>query len=545
MAPLTFTNLKGGRNGIDSPLELAENQCAEAFNVDWSDGPLGRKRGGMHSISTDGGTAFTTVVAMFRHIPDGNDQNAEFWAIDNATVPVVKRLTPASYPSWEDITLDDPITDKPQDVAFLTLNGKLFLGYDSNVNRLHVFDPEVTRVRRVGLAAPSPPTVANEGSGAYAAVLRYYRIRVVQLDTATGIKVIRRSEPSDPVSITPSGSGASIRITQGTLPNEHETHWEIEISSDGLTWFILVGTSSANAVSDALPIATLTYDDTITAAAFADLDAAEEIGLFTLPTSAKLLATDGNRLIMGNSYDLTDNSSRIWFTPVLGAADHGDDERIINTDTIKGWVDLNEKDGGSLTALFPPLQGMIYATKYRQVWKLLPTSDATAPYIPRKVTDAIGCTNFKTVVAAEDAKGNQAIGFLTHKGPYRVDISGLVHIGRDVEDVWYGLNTRESEGLVRLDAQDGGVTPMHGLYHTDLHQIWWYLVIDTDFTPRTKIVFDVRQAITQDQYGLRGGWSVHEGKSAQAYCSVMFSETLGTKMSRRLKPYIGYNDPAT
>ena len=39
--------------------------------------------------------------------------------------------------------------------------------------------------------------------------------------------------------------------------------------------------------------------------------------------------------------------------------------------------------------------------------------------------------------------------------------------------------------------------------------------------------------------GARGGWSIHDGESAKARCSVMFSNTLGAAMSRDFKPYIG------
>ena len=43
-------------------------------------------------------------------------------------------------------------------------NGKLFLCYDSDVNRLHVAESGV--VRRVGLIVATAPTAAQQGAGA-------------------------------------------------------------------------------------------------------------------------------------------------------------------------------------------------------------------------------------------------------------------------------------------------------------------------------------------------------------------------------------------
>src|SRR6185503_14115498 len=106
------------------------------------------------------------------------------------------------------------ISTRPQDVDFATLNGKLYLAFDSAVDRLHVYDPNLStpRVRRVGFITPAAPSAANSGTaGAYAAVLRYYRVRWVQMK---GHTVVRRSEPSTSVSFTPSGAAVGVVITQ-------------------------------------------------------------------------------------------------------------------------------------------------------------------------------------------------------------------------------------------------------------------------------------------------------------------------------------------
>lgn len=525
---IEFTNLRGGRNGADSPIELPDNQCVEAMNIDWFKGPLGAKRGGADEldISTSG---LDEIWSLFRHVPDGNDINAELWAVDSAG-NVARNIAGV----WQTITLDDVITDLFQEVSFCTLNGKLFMGYKSAVDRLHVFDPAVNAVRRVGLVAPTaPPTVANTGAGTYAATLRYYRTRVIQL---SGTTVVRKSDPSEEVSFTPSGTGTAARITMAGAPNERETHWEVEVSLDNLEWFVLAGTEG---LDPPIAIATTTYDDDTPTADYLDLTTAVETGFFTVATSVRYLASDGNRLLMAGSFAATGLTSRIWNSAVLGALDQGDDERIISTDDIKGYVDINEKDGGRITALSLPVDGSVYAFKYRQTWRGTPTGNPDAPYIFKKISEAVGCVFFKTLVIAEDDRGNPILGFLSYKGPYRIGIVGLEYTGRDVEDVWFGRYAYS--GLaVNLDA---GTMVAHGVYHSDNHQIWWWVPQASASSPNFKIVQDVKHATMRDAFGVRGGWSVHDNISSRAICSTMFAETIGATMSMKLKPYIGYREP--
>jgi hypothetical protein len=61
----------------------------------------------------------------------------------------------------------------------ISFNGKFFICYmDTASDRLKVYDPGTNTERKVGIyPGAAAPTVANQGGGAYAAVLRYYRIR--------------------------------------------------------------------------------------------------------------------------------------------------------------------------------------------------------------------------------------------------------------------------------------------------------------------------------------------------------------------------------
>ncbi len=533
MPDILVSELRGGRNGVDHPAGIPNTQCVDALNVDWSDNPLGRKRGGAVPISLAGGTApGSAFVSLFRHVPDGDETAAELWGVTQDSPPLVKRLVGGT--TWADVTLKDAITSRAQDVAACSFNGKLFFAFGSAVDRLHVWDPRNSKVRRVGLAAPGVPTITNTGSGSIPTTVRYYRVRAVDYSASTGI-TYRRSEPSPSVAFTPSGSGSAVRITKGTMPGEDETHWEVEVSVDNEVFYVIAGVENA-AVNPVL-IATSTFDDTGALSTWELQTLSEGIGQFDLPISARYLSTDGNRLLMAGMYNTSaKTTSRIWFTPVLGTTDHGDDERVPSTDLQKNWADLNEKDGGNITGLSYPIQGLIYVFKYRQTWRMVPTSIVTGPYLPKKISNTVGCLYFKSIVMMEDTSGNPAVGFMSYRGPYRMGLDGLIFIGRDNWDFWTG----DHQSKVNLEA---ATMMCHAVYYYDLAQVWFYIAVDGLDSPSVKLCCDIRHLLIQDAYGLRGGWSRHLGKSCKAVCSVMFAKTIGASMSRDLVPYVGFREP--
>jgi hypothetical protein len=531
--PIVIADLRGGRNGTDSPMSLPLNQCTEAINIHWKDSQFGAKRGGSIAIADTGGTAFSAgMQTELRWVPGALETAAEFWGVDGAATPIVKRM--AAGTSFADVTLDDAITSRPQDVVGVGLNGKLFLAYDSSVDRLHVYDPSlaVPRVRRMGLATPAAPTAANNGVlGSYAATLRYYRLRWLQVD---GVRIVRRSEAGPSVAFTPSGSNSGVTLTRPAAAGEGETHWEWEWSKDDAVWYlgdILNGHRIA--------IATATAADLDTEATHLTRSGSDPAGMYSRFPSVKYLITDGNRLLGATAWDPdgTDSggkTSRVWFTPVLGFSDQGDDERVPNQATQKNWVDLNEKDGGGITGLGGPLNGVPYALKYRQVWKLRPTNDGITPYLPRKVRDDIGCLAHKTIAIGEDQVGDVALYFLSHRGPYRVTTYGdIQYLGRDNEDVWRTMNLAASTVVA------------HSTYYPDLHQWWLWIATGSSTDPDVKMMFDVQLGKPDEHGQIRGGWAKNDGPSSGARCSCLFSNTLGASMSRDLKPYIGRSSGTT
>lgn len=515
-----ISDLRGGRNDTDPSMALRPDQAVEMLNVHWKDTPFAAKRGGSTAISTSGGTDFGAIQTLIRHEPGSDPTLAELWGVD--AVPIVKRLTGGT--SFANVTLDDAIATRPQDVVGASLNGKLFLAYDSSVDRLHVYDPGLAsaRVRRVGLAVPGAQTSANSGGGgAYAAVLRYIRVRWVQL---TGTVVTRRSEPpSTGFSTTPSGANASITYTRPTAPGEGETHWDQEVSLDGSTWYVL---------SASIAIATTTYVDTAATTTYSSGALSDPVGMYALFPSVKYLVTDGNRLLGAGAWETAGavsggKNSRVWFTPVLGAADKGDDERVPNQTNQKNWIDLNENDGGGVTGM-GTLNGVPVAFKYRQVYKLTPTGDVTTPYLPKRLRTDIGCISHKSIAVGDDHLGNPALYFMSHRGPYRVTVNqGIQYLGRDNEVMWRSLNLGASSVVT------------HSIYYPELHQWWvWISTVDV-IDPDVKMMFDSQKGFPDENGQIRGGWTKHTGDSAGARCSTLFSNTIAAAMSRDLKPYIG------
>jgi hypothetical protein len=528
---VVLSDLRGGRNDTDPPMSLRADQCVEMLNVDQKDTTFARKRGGASAVTDSGGTAFSSgIQEIGSYVPGASETARELWATDGAATPIVKRM--AAGTTFADVTVDDAIATKPQDVVAVTFNGKRFMAYDSTQDRLHVYDPALAspRVRRVGFADPTTaPTVANTGAGAYAAVLRYYRVRFIHISAVTGL-LVRRSEPTDSVSFTPSGAGSAARVTQPTAPGEGETHWEVEASTDNVTFFVIAGVGAG---TSSVVIATTTLDDTLATTAYAAEPLSDVVGSYAPFPSVKYLLTDSNRLLGAGAWETSGTnsggkSSRVWFTPVLGSADRGDDERLVNTTVQKNWVDLNENDGGSITGLGGPINGMVIAFKYRQVHKLRPTGDVAAPFLPRKMRDDVGCISHKSIAIGEDQIGRPALYFMSHRGPYRVTFDGAVeYLGRDNEVTWRSMNLSATTVVC------------HSVFYPDLHQWWVWIATDAANDPDVKMVFDVQKGFPDEHGEIRGGWFKHTSSSAAARCSCLMSNTLGATMSRDLKPYIG------
>lgn len=507
-----------GRNGFDTALALLEGHCIEAYNVDWYRSTLARKRGGAEVLSLVGGTAFSNGIrALGRFVPGDLETAAEFWGVDGDFH--VKRLVGGT--AWADVSLDDAIT-ATDTIDFATLNGKLYFAYKSGINRLHVYDPADGLVRRVGVAPAAAPTVANFGSGSYAATLRYYKVRYSV--KVAGV-IIREGELSPSVSFTPSGSSASARVTKPVAISEHETHWDIYGSPDD---------SFYNFIASVI-VGTTTYDDSAAPASY-NGGTPPDRGAHTPPPSAKYLIADRGLLIMGGANEATAGDSltpithRIWYTSPLGSSDQGDDERVSNINAgIRSYTDIEE----ALTGLSDPVNGTFLAFSYRSQWKFTSTDSADTPYSKYLVSSGAGCVHHKSIVIAKDATGSPSTYWWSVDGPCRAGAGGQQYIAQDISDIVARVNL-------------AAVTPVHAVAYPNLHQVWFNIAVDGSATPNIRVVYDtfLGKVVDVSEIGtaaVRFGWSQHVGESTKAYCSCLFSDVVGASMGKMLKPYIGYS----
>jgi hypothetical protein len=381
-------------------------------------------------------------------------------------------------------------------VAF---NGKFFLSYASAQDRWHVWDGST--VRRVGIApGANAPTAADTGAGAYAATLRYYRVRWLMV---TGAVTDKKSEPTPSVSFTPSGAGAAARVTQPTVPtNEGITHWMVEAGTDNVTFFNISGN---------IAVATTTYDDSAAVTSYADNTLSEPLGYFTLMPSLLAAVTDGNRLI-------GINGTRVYWTPVLGSLDRGDDERIVDTATQNPYLDLG--GSGDLTAIARVVNGIIFVFRRSETWRLSPTGDAVKPYAARLLHPSVGALNHKSVAVGEDETGNPVVYMFNTQGLFRVNLPGTVeYCGRDAQGITHETWTGGLRSKIDLGGV-GTVVASHITYVRDYAQVYCFYAANAS-TPDNCIVFNVRRATRRDFWGVRGGWADYTGNLFSAcVCSV-------------------------
>lgn len=496
-------DIRGGRNGYDAAWAIKDTECADAVNVDFYKARFANKRGGLSDPSLTSG--LTGVASfLYRHVPSTDETAAELWGTDDSGTPQIKRL--AGGTAWAAPTLKDAPTGNGWDFTAASINGKLMLAYKSAQGRLHCWDGST--VRRTGLAVPAAPTAANTGVGTYALVLRYYRVRwTVQ----SGGVTIRRSEPSSYVAFTPTGLPLAARVTQPTVANEGETHWEVEASTDSFTFYLL----------SAVAIGTTTYDDSAATTSYSSGTLSAVTGTYTLQKAYKFIAADQNRLLGFGSWTATDKQARIEVSAVIGALNIGDEERVDTS--INSFIDLDENDSGVATGLAGPIFGAYFAFKDRQVWQLTATGVTSGPYRQEAISKSIGAISHHAICRGEDKNGNAALYWMSHRGPYRWSINGLEYIGRNVEDYVLGGNATINLAAAKSVAR--------AIYYPDKRQVWMWWATGNADDCNQGFIFDVQTS----------GWSrVPTGDLwANVRTSTLFANTIGASMSRDLKPYIG------
>jgi hypothetical protein len=511
-SPLVIADLRGGLNTEDSPFSLPADQVVLCENMDLGRGTIGGRRLGHSAVTTSGDLGATPF--MHRHLPTQDETASELWRVTvSGTTSAWHRKTSA----WSAVSVTGA---KALDVAqgkyrirAASVHGKMFLAYPtvSGTDRLHVWDG--TSVRVSGLAEPAAPSVANQGSGSLTG-LRYYRVRYTeQVSSVT----VRRSEPSDSASITPSGTGQYVRVTKPAAISEGETHWEIEASTDNVLFYriatVAVGTTTYD---DASTTTQITADETLLSA---------DIGDYSLIHNPKFLSVDQDRLLVAGSWEQPALASRVAWTPVYGAPGVGNDERF--EDDTDPFLDLDGFDGGELTDFAGPLFGYHVAYKRKRIYKIVRTYARAQAYQAIPLTDAFGAIT-GSVVKGVDEAGRPCHYFLDwDMGPCRIGANGVERCGATIHATW--LETNRDADLVAW-----------GLFYPDEMQVWWYLAEAGQETPTRRIKLHIEEQ-TAGRQGAERGWSIDTGPYMAALCGILYADNIedDTTRSVTLKPLVG------
>lgn len=519
MADLVLTSLLGGHSEL-APISLDDDQCVVARNVEWFKSRLGERRLGATGIDVSGSALASCdrVVFLYRHYPTTDPADAQLWALgitdgtpDTATL-VYKDTT------WHTVTVSDAITIdgvSEYKMQAQTLHGKLFLAYNSAVDRLHVWDGST--LRRTGLAEPAAPTAANTGAGSLSGT-RYYRVRYT---VQSGGVTLRRSEPSNTLTFAPSGSGSAVRVTKPASISESETHWELEASVDNANFYILATTV----------VGTTTVDDSVVyATGYAvSYTLSEDVGDYALIPSVRFLSADDDRLFAGGSFEDEALASRVMWTPVRNADGSGNDERL-ETDTDPS-LDLDNYEGGAITGLSANVSGYVYATKMLHIYQITRTGVRTKAYETIPLTKQRGALEGSLVEGFDQAGRPFLFALDGDIGPIRIGgENGVEPCGIDLIDTWETVN---------LDA----VVAARGVYFPEKRQVHWWVATGANTTPDTHLVLHTANMVTTLQ-GSRRGWAIWTGPSASALAVTMFADNIdaGVDRSNAFVPIIGVDD---
>ena len=516
MPDLVVKSLRGGLNNNDPAIAIGQDQCTAAVNVEFWLSMLGERRAGTVAVALTGDIAATDrVTLLHRHLPTDDETAAQLWALGVTGTSAAKLAYKDTV--WNAVT----ISDTPTLTGFTqyqwdaqSLHAKLFFAYDSNVDRLHVWDG--TSMRRTGLAEPAAPTSADTGAGTFSGT-RYYRVRYT---VQSGGVTLRRSEPSDVLTDAPSGTGSAIRVTKPATINENETHWELEASVDNANFYVIATTV----------VATTTYDDStsIVTGYAATFPLSEDIGDYSLIPSGKFLVVDADRLVIGGSWEDGALGSRVTWTPTRNAPGSGNDERL-ESDTDPS-VDLDEYEGGALTGMSQSSAGSIWVFKINRTYKLVRTGARNRAYDVVPISTERGALP-GSIINAVDAQGRPAVYFLdSNVGPCSAGAGGLRQCGADIKGTWDTIN---------LDATK---VVCSGYFDAQKLQVVWNIAVDGANIPSLSLVLSTDEQREDEAGRAHRGWTTWTGNRAKALCCCMFADNIaaGVARTRNLRPLLGF-----
>lgn len=441
------------------PARLADDQVAAAWDVEFWDGQVCGRRNGSAAVVT-GGTPGQAQESLFVHTPTTSASDNRLARATGATPGAVVLYDAAYSPTTPSITPADAFVFS-QGVGWASIGGFLFIAAKSAVDRLHVYDGTV--IRRTGLAAPAAPNVANTGAGSFADA-RQYRVRYT---AQVGGVTVRRSEPSPATAFTPSGTGAAARITKPAAVNEGETHWEVEEIAPSGDWYRIA----------TVVVATTTYDDTLALSAVASTGVlSADVGDYALEYSARWLAVDEDRLLLGGAHDQAALSARVSWTPLGSAVGAGNYERL--PADVEGFLDFDTLDGGGLTGLVG-WEGKVIVFKRGQVHQMVRSSSRLRAYLPDNLSRRHGALP-NSIIEGTDVDGLSCLYFLDPEvGPMQLGFRGLRVLAPDLQRTW-----KEEVNFAATQVACVG-------FHPEKQQVWWHVAIGAATKPSRRWMYSV------------------------------------------------------
>jgi hypothetical protein len=336
---------------------------------------------------------------------------------------------------------------------------------------------------------------------------------------------VRRSELSGSVAVSITDD-SGITVNKPAAISEGETHWELyRLHTDGI--YYLIATTA---------VATLSYDDT---SSTVDTDTPEPTSGENTPwPSVKFLYSDGKTLFGLGVYETaagdshTPQAGTVYHSPALDSSGIHDDERVRNTANAVGRVILGRNAGGVDRGI-GGLGNVVYAFQSKGIYQLTPTENPDVRFRRVQVSDDLGAVSHAGIAKYIDQHGKPALYFQDPTyGPYRLGDRGIEWVGKDVKDLWDGVN----------------LAATHVSWSEVLPEIGALLVAfatGSSDDPDTILMYDPTEARYDEQGDLRGGWSKWTGTLCEARCATQMSATLGATMSRDLTLYVGASSGTT
>jgi hypothetical protein len=467
---MNITSFRGGLNVTDSPLAIGADQMTDAQNVDLVDADLVRRRHGSSLVSPPSAQSAVSAITLCRVV------NGQLWLVgSNGGTPV--------------LTLDGAVVTIPGTAladcwSIAHIGGKTFLTAGHSSGRPLVYDAawSTSGVRPAGLEEPGPPTAADAGSGSLDGV-RYYRVRLVNKSGAGQVRI--QSEPSEALTFTPSGSGASVTVTRPAVSVLGATDWTIEASVDNVSFYVLA----------TLPLATTTYSDAVdyTAGYINSGTLSEDIGDYTLLPSAAFVAVAEDRLILAGHRTDEALNSRVWWTPVTASPGVGNNERL-EWDTTP-FLDLDSTEGGGITGVAAEIAGTAHVFKRKAIYRLVRTGIRTRAFQAYALTKERGALKGSIVNAIDQTGAPLTLFVDAAVGPCVISNQGVREAGYDVLPL---LRPYLSAASVRVRA----------IHYPNTRTVrWWF---SADGLDPISVVLHLREMrLTPDGY--RRGWTLHTG----------------------------------